>query len=70
MDGISCLRACGRARATRGLCGMHYQELATRIRRKELSWGEAERQGLCLPAKKSTAVPWKNRRPKQPSQGE
>lgn len=56
---IGCLYpGCGRVAYYRGLCSRHLSRLTKRIKDGELAWAEAERQGLCLPAKGG----WKTRR--------
>ena len=42
---------CKKLLKTRGLCYVHYNQLMKRIHKGELTWQQAEEQGLCLPAK-------------------
>jgi hypothetical protein len=47
-----CMRSdCTKIRKTRGLCYKCYGQLLRQIQAGDVTWGEAEVLGLCLPAK-------------------
>lgn len=56
---IKCrLEGCNKARRTRGLCSMHYQQHLLQVQRGEVTWQELEDRGIVLPAKSKGSRIW------------
>lgn len=70
--GFGCLGNCGKAGRVRGLCPGCFSRLRRRVMRKELTWAEAEQQGLVRQAKKRTwnSLPVEEVKRAVPSRGE